>query len=53
MGTYEPLAQAWVTLGVNPWGLGVATPRYLAGGSWTGREILLCLIMYRKYVRKW
>ena len=22
-------------------------------GSWTGREILLYLIMYRKYVRKW
>src|SRR6218665_2264454 len=28
----------------------------VAGGSlesWTGREILLYLIMYRKYVRKW
>ena len=22
-------------------------------GLWTGREILLYLIMYRKYVRKW
>ena len=22
-------------------------------GSWTGRDILLYLIMYRKYVRKW
>src|SRR6218665_408009 len=22
-------------------------------GSWTGRKILLYLIMYRKYVRKW
>src|SRR6218665_3640288 len=30
--------------------------RVVAGGSlesWTGREILLYLIMYRKYVRKW
>jgi len=25
----------------------------VVGGSWTGREILLCLLMYRKYVRKW
>jgi len=46
-------------------GLGVATPRFLAGGSlgvaggsqggsgwWTGRKILLYLNMYRKYVRK-
>jgi len=24
-----------------------------AGGSWTGREILLYLIMYRKYAWKW
>src|SRR6218665_684338 len=27
--------------------------REVAGGSWTGREILLYLIIYRKYVRKW
>ena len=40
---------------------GVATPQNLgrgvvggvAGGSWTGRKILLYLIMHRKYVRKW
>ena len=36
---------------VNP-GVGVATPRFWAGGSW-GLEILLYLIVYRKYVRKW
>src|SRR6218665_3451102 len=45
------------------WGLRVATPRFWAGGrkegrrgsleSWTGREILIYLIMYWKYVRKW
>src|SRR6218665_736199 len=41
-------------------GLRIATPIFLAGGrgggaggSWTGREILLYVIMYRKYVRKW
>ena len=42
--------------GVNPRELGVVTPRFLAEGSWGrkgGREILLYLIMYRKYVRKW
>jgi len=27
--------------------------RGVAEGSWTGRETLLYLIMYRKYVRKW
>src|SRR6218665_2459076 len=48
----------------QPWGCwGVATPRFWAGGSWgssgvagglwTSRKILLYLIMYRKYVRKW
>jgi len=43
-------------IGVNPGGLGVATPRFWAGGtggSWTCRKILLYLIMHRKYVRKW
>jgi len=42
------------------WGLEVATPTdfgqgvvVVAGGSWTGREILLYLIMYRKYNREW
>src|SRR6218665_2473277 len=52
--------------GHQSWGLRVTTPRFWgvagrvagrgAGGSlesWTGREILLYLIMYRKYVRKW
>ena len=53
---------------VNPEGLGRSRPpdfgqggrgRVAGGrrggswGSWTGREILLYLIMYRKYVRKW
>src|SRR6218665_3739031 len=56
-----------IVIGVNPGGLVVATPQSLgrgvvgvAGwfargvvGSWTGRKILLYLIMYRKYVRKW
>jgi len=32
---------------------GVATSRILGRGLWTGREILLYLIMFRKYVRKW
>src|SRR6218665_3888147 len=42
--------------GVNPGGWWVVTPRFWAGGSWgswTGCEILLHLIMYRKYVRQW
>ena len=49
--------------GVNPGGLGVATPQILglgswgsqdgSWGSWTGREILFYLIMCRKYIRKW
>jgi len=40
--------------GVNPGGLeGSQPPGFAQGGSWTGREILLYLIMYRKYVRKW
>src|SRR6218665_2196392 len=46
-------------------GWGVATPKILgwgvmgrsqggvAEGSWTGRKILLYLIMYTKYVQKW
>src|SRR6218665_2187204 len=46
-------------IGVNPEGFGVPTPDFELGGrggrrrSWTGHEILLYLIMYRKYVRKW
>src|SRR6218665_2586473 len=51
--------------GRQSWGLRVATPIFWAGGRregcrWvvgvvdgSGREILLYLIMYRKYVRKW
>src|SRR6218665_2640546 len=52
--------------GASILGLRVATPIFwaggrvgvagrIAGGSWTGREILLYLIMYMKYmyVRKW
>src|SRR6218665_593800 len=53
--------------GASILGLRVATPIFWAGGSCggrregrrgslgslTGREILLYLIMYRKYVRKW
>src|SRR6218665_520754 len=42
--------------GASILGLRVATSRFWAGGSlesWTGREILLYLIMYRNYVRKW
>jgi len=39
--------------GVNPGGWGVATPQILGRGSWTGHDILLYPIMYRKYVRKW
>ena len=45
--------------GVNPGAEG-RDPQILGRGSqggslesWTGREILLYLIMYRKYVRKW
>ena len=52
-------------LGVNSGGSWVVTPtdsglRVVgvalavgSGGSWTGREILLQLIVYKKYVRKW
>jgi len=48
--------------GVNPGGWGSQPPDFGQGvvrarrgvvGSWTSREILLYLIMYRKYVRKW
>jgi len=50
--------------GVNPGGFGVATQILgggvvggrrggVAEGSWTGHELLLYLIMYRKCVRKW
>ena len=41
---------------VNPVGVEGSRPPILGrvfGGSWTGREILLYFIMYRKYVRKW
>ena len=34
-------------------GWGVRDPQIFGRGSWTGREILLYLIMHRKYVRKW
>ena len=34
--------------GRQSWGFGVATPKILGmGGSWTDREILIWLIMYR------
>src|SRR6218665_2225055 len=42
--------------GRDPLVLGRGSQEGLQGGSlesWTGREILLYLIMYRKYVRKW
>ena len=43
------------SIGVNPGWVGdVATsPDLGLRRSWTGRETLLYLIMYRKYVRKW
>ena len=44
----------WNTIRLQSWGIvGVTTPRFWAGVSWMGRETLLHLIMYRKYVRKW
>ena len=58
----KSVLNSYYTRGVNPGGLGVATPRLCAGGRgitggrgllWKGREILLYLIMCRKYVRKW
>ena len=48
-------------IGVNPGGWGRDPPDFGQGGrgvvggsqgSWTGRKILVYLIMYRKYVRK-
>src|SRR6218665_2672662 len=39
--------------GRQSWGLGVATPDFGLVESWMGRKILLYLIIYRKYVRKW
>src|SRR6218665_1241647 len=39
--------------GRDPHILGWRVAGRVAGGSLTGREILLYLIMYRKYVRKW
>ena len=46
--------------GVNPGDWGVTTPRFcprgswwVTEGSWTSREILLYLIMYRKFFRNW
>src|SRR6218665_2773423 len=42
--------------GRDPQILGRGVAGRVAGGSlesWTGREILLYLIMYRKYVRRW
>jgi len=43
------------TRGVNPGGLGVATPRFWVGGRGVAenREVLLYFIMHRKYVQKW
>ena len=41
------------SMGVNLGGLGGHDPQILGRGSWTVREILLYLIMHRKYVRKW
>src|SRR6218665_2536245 len=35
------------------WGFGGRDPPNFWKGSWTGRKLLLYLIMYRKYVRKW
>ena len=55
-------AVAWISSrsGASILGFGGHDPQILgrgrrrvAGGSWTGRDILLCLIMYRKYFRKW
>ena len=59
----EKASFSLLSRGVNPGGWGWR-PAYfgqggrvgIAGGSlasWTGREIVLYLIMYRKYVRKW
>ena len=49
-----------VPISVSPGGLGVSPPRDFGMGSRAGlragrggRETLLYLIMYRKYVRKW
>ena len=39
--------------GVNPGGLEGRDPKILGVGVGVGREILLYLIMYKKYVRKW
>ena len=42
--------------GVNPGGWGSRPPDFGQGGSWgswTGRKILLYIIIYRKCVRKW
>ena len=63
-----PVALPVACIGVNPGGLRVvATPQILGKwvvggslgscrglwGSWTGRKVLLYLIMNRKYVLKW
>src|SRR6218665_1771052 len=48
--------QSWGFWGVaisQNLGTGVVGNRRDGGGSWMGRKILLYLIMYRKYVRKW
>jgi len=58
--TYSHVHAINVTLGVNPGVLGGRDPQDFGQGghggirgSWTGRKILLYLIMYTKYVRKW
>jgi len=49
--------QFWFAGGRDPrfWAMGVVGPQGSRERSWTGREILLYLIMHRKYmyVRKW
>jgi len=42
-----------VGIDVNPGELGVTTPRFWAGGSWTGLGKLLQPILHKKYVGKW
>ena len=49
---YNAARQSWGLRGRFPHILGKGSWE-VSGGSWTGREILLYLFMYRKYVRKW
>jgi len=62
---YHGITYIGLHIGVNPGGWGVATLQMLGrglvggrrggrrGGSWTGRKILLYLIMYRKVGDFW